>query len=125
MSAPRPITIYGIRNCDTVQRALAHVDGLGLAYRFHDFKREGLSRELAQCWIAALGVEGLLNRRGTAWRKLDAATQAGFDGAQAAELLMAHPSVIKRPVIERGGELRVGFPKGDEAALTAWLRGKS
>lgn len=116
------ITLYGIKNCDTVKRARQRLDSEGIAYRFHDFRAHGLSRELAQRWVDTLGSEGLLNRRGTTWRKLEPSVQAALDGPAAADALVANPTVIKRPVFEREGELRVGFGADEEAAVLKWLR---
>lgn len=116
------ITLYGIRNCDTVQRARRRLDEAGIAYRFHDFKAEGLRRELAQSWIDALGVDAVVNRKGTSWRRLDAATRSALGAANAAALLAREPSLVKRPVIDRDGALSVGFAKSDEDAIVARLR---
>lgn len=109
------LNVYGIKNCDTVQRARQRLDQAGIAYRFHDFKTEGLSTATAQRWIEALGVDVVVNRKGTTWRKLDAVTQAGLTAANAAELLAREPSLVKRPVFECGdGSLLAGFPKAEE-----------
>ncbi len=117
------LTVYGIRNCDTVQRARQRLDEAGIAYRFHAFQTEGLSAAQAQRWIATLGVEAVVNRKGTTWRKLDAATQAGVSAANAATLLAKEPSLVKRPVIERDGKaVAIGFPKGGEDAVLARSR---
>lgn len=116
------ITVYGIKNCDTVQRALARLGAAGIAYTFHDFKTQGLDADRARRWIDACGAEAVVNRRGTTWRKLDAATQAAVDGGQAAAVLAAHPSLVKRPVIEYPGGLSIGFAKGEEDAVLARLR---
>ena len=94
----------------------------GIAFRFHDFKGEGLSRELAQRWLDALGVETVVNRKGTTWRKLDEATREGLSAANAAALLAREPSLVKRPVIDADGVLSVGFAKADEEAIVARLR---
>src|SRR4051795_1967157 len=111
------VTVYGIKNCDTVQRALKALQAAGIEHHFHDFKTAGLSRELAQSWIDALGVDTVVNRKGTTWRKLDAATQAGLDAGNAAALLAREPSLVKRPVLAYPGGLAVGFAKADEAAV--------
>lgn len=111
------ITLYGIKNCDTVKRARERLDADGIDYRFHDFKTEGLSRELAQSWIDALGVDAVVNRKGTTWRKLDAKTQDGLSTTNAAALLSREPSLVKRPVIAHGQQLSVGFAKADEQAI--------
>lgn len=116
------IIIHGIKNCDTVQRALRRLAEAGLAYRFHDFKTEGLPRELAQSWIDALGVDAVVNRKGTTWRKLDAPTRDGLTAGNAAALLAAQPSLAKRPVIAKEGWLHAGFAAADEAAILERLR---
>ena len=113
MSTPT-IIVYGIPNCDTVKKARAWLQERGLAYQFHDFKKQGVPAERLPAWMAAVGWEKLLNRQGTTWRKLDAAVQAGVtDTRSAAALMCEQPSVIKRPVVEwQGGPARdvtVGF----------------
>lgn len=114
MSTPTTITLYGIPNCDTVKKARAWLAGQGLAYQFHDFKKQGVPAERLSAWMAAVGWDKLLNRQGTSWRKLDAAVQAGVqDAASAAALMQELPSVIKRPVVEWNGtptgRVTVGF----------------
>lgn len=116
------ITVYGIPNCDTVQRALRALDAAGIAYRFHDFKRDGLSPDRAQAWIDALGVDTVVNRRGTTWRKLDEPTRNGLTVATAAALLARQPALVKRPVIEHDGGISVGFAKTDEVTILEHLR---
>ena len=105
------ITLYGITNCDTVKKARAWLAGQDVAYTFHDFKKQGVPQEHLDRWIADLGWERLVNRQGTTWRKLDAPTQAAVtDAAGARALMLAQPSMIKRPVLELGGgKLLVGF----------------
>ncbi|HAJ14002.1 MAG: arsenate reductase [Hydrogenophaga sp.] len=108
------ITLYGIPNCDTVKKARTWLDSHGLAYRFHDFKKAGVPPERLEHWLAALGWEVVINRRGTTWRALDAATKAGVtDAAGAHALALAHASLIKRPVVEwdaaHGGGVTAGF----------------
>jgi len=109
--ATAPITVHGIPNCDTVKRARAWLAGEGLAAGFHDFKKAGLPPVLLDGWIAALGWEPLLNRKGTTWRQLDEATRAGVgDAASARALMLAQPSLVKRPVVAwPDGALTVGF----------------
>lgn len=105
------ITLYGISQCDTVQKAREWLTTRGLDYTFHDFKKLGVpDRELPD-WVDALGWERLLNRQGTTWRKLDSQIQASVrDAASAQALMRAHSSVIKRPVIRwASGRLSVGF----------------
>ncbi|KAB2892726.1 MAG: ArsC family reductase [Burkholderiaceae bacterium] len=110
MSTPTT-TVYGIPNCDTVKKARAWLTDQGVAYQFHDFKKQGVPAERLPGWIAAVGWEKLVNRQGTTWRKLDAATQAAVhDAASATALMQAQPSVIKRPVVEwASGATTVGF----------------
>lgn len=103
------ITIYGIRNCDTVKRARAWLDARGVAYRFHDYKTAGIARDRLDRWCRELGWEALLNRAGTTFRKLPDADRQGLDAQQAINLMLAHPALIKRPVMESGGQLLVGF----------------
>lgn len=102
--------LYGIANCDTVKRARAWLAAQGRDVRFHDFKKQGVPEAELDRWIAALGWEPLLNRQGTTWRKLDDAVRAAVvDAASARALMLAQPSVIKRPVVDWGSALTVGF----------------
>lgn len=110
------ITLHGIPNCDTVRRARAWLGEQGVAYEFHDFKKAGVPATLPQ-WLDALGWQRLLNRAGTAWRRLDEAQRAAVtDAASAAALMRVQPSVIKRPVVAwADGSLSVGFDADDWA----------
>ncbi|HMS27941.1 MAG TPA: arsenate reductase [Burkholderiaceae bacterium] len=113
------ITLYGIPNCDTVKKARAWLAEHGLDHQFHDFKKQGVPPERLQLWMSAVGWETLLNRKGTMWRKLDAATQATVvDDPSAAELMRTQSSVIKRPVVEwtansKKSDITVGFKPED------------
>ena len=109
------IEMYGIPSCTTVKKARSWLDERGIAYRFHDFKKDGVPVARLDAWLAALGWEALLNRRGTTWRQLDEATRAAVvDAASARALMLARPSVIRRPVIEWGSErITVGFDPDD------------
>jgi arsenate reductase len=105
-----PITVYGIVNCDTVKKARAWLTAQGIAYRFHDFAKEGVPAGRLDHWVAELGWEKLVNRKGTMWRRLDPATQdAVTDAPSAKSLMLAKASVIKRPVVEWGDRTTVGF----------------
>ncbi|QHS11061.1 arsenate reductase [Sinimarinibacterium sp. NLF-5-8] len=115
------ITLYGIKNCDTVKRARARLTAEGIDYTFHDFKSQGLTAARAQQWLDAVGGDVLINRRGTTWRKLDDTARAQAQ-THAAELLAQNPSLVKRPVIEYPGGTQVGFAAQDEAAIVAALR---
>ena len=110
-------TLYGIPNCDTVRRARAWLTAQGIEHRFHDFKKAGVPADRLDAWIAALGWQPLVNRQGTTWRKLDDATRdAVVDAASARALMLAQPSVIKRPVVEwAGGAITVGFDEAEFA----------
>lgn len=108
------ITVYGIRNCDTVKRARQWLQAHGRPHRFHDFKLDGVPSDLLDHWLQRLGWEVLLNRSGTTWRRLDESTRAAvLDAGTARALMLAHPSVIKRPVVAWdqpfGQDLSVGF----------------
>lgn len=104
------IIVYGISNCDTVKKARAWLAQQHLEYQFHDFKKLGVPPARLAQWAQTLGWDQLLNRRGTTWRKLDAATQAAAcDVDSALALMLAQPSLIKRPVVEWGDRITVGF----------------
>ena len=104
------ITVYGIGNCDTVRKARAWLADHGIEHTFHDFRKDGLQPAQVNRWIEELGWESLVNRKGTTWRKLPPATQAGVaDVASAKQLMLANVSVIRRPVVEWGKEVTVGF----------------
>lgn len=112
------VKLYGIPNCDQVRKARAWLDTRGVDYRFHDFKREGLAPELAMRWLRQLGADRLINRKGTTWKKLTEAERlAAGSVTAAAQVLGAHPSVVKRPVIEFGEEVMVGFDGAAYGAL--------
>jgi arsenate reductase len=103
------VTIYGIKNCDTMKKARAWLDSQGVTYTFHDYKTDGVGRGVLQAWSKAVGWEVLLNRAGTTFRKLPEADKAGITEAKAIAMMDAQPSMIKRPVLEVGGRLIVGF----------------
>lgn len=104
------IKLYGIANCDTVKQARAWLDAAGIAYAFVDFKKTPPEAAQVSHWCKQLGADTVLNRRGTTWRQLDAATQArAATTAGAIRLLVANPSAIKRPVVESGATLLIGF----------------
>lgn len=109
MPRAKKITIFGIKNCDTMKKARAWLDAHGLAYEFHDYKAEGVSRTKVEGWVKALGWETVLNRAGTTFRKLPDADREGLTQAKAVALMVAEPSMIKRPVLEADGRLLIGF----------------
>lgn len=108
-AAAKPITIYGIKNCDTMKKARNWLDSHGLAYRFHDYKAEGIDKATLSGWAKSVGWEVLLNRAGTTFRMLDEADRQDLTEARAIALMLAQPSMIKRPVLDLGGRLLVGF----------------
>jgi len=101
--------IYGIKACDTMKKARDWLDGHGVAYGFHDYKTAGIDRSRLEAWSRSVGWETLLNKAGTTFRKLPDADKQGIDEAKAIALMLAHPSMIKRPVLETGDQLLVGF----------------
>lgn len=110
------VTMYGIKNCDTIRKARMWMDENGVAFAFHDYKAEGIDAERLSGWIDTVGWEMLLNRAGTTFRKLDEADKQDLDAGMAAALMLAHPSMIKRPVVEHAGGLLVGFAPDRYAA---------
>jgi arsenate reductase (glutaredoxin) len=105
-----PITIYGIKNCETMKKARAWLDKRGVDYAFHDYKTEGIEPERLERWSKKVGWETLLNRAGTTFRKLPDKDKNGLSEKKALALMLAQPSMIKRPVLDLGGsKLLVGF----------------
>jgi len=102
-------TLHGIRNCDTMKKAWTWLDQNGVAYAFHNYKTQGIDRATLETWVGKVGWEVLLNRAGTTFKKLADADVQGIDAAKAVALMLAQPSMIKRPVLEAGGRLIVGF----------------
>jgi len=111
------VTLHGIRNCDTMKKAWTWLDEHGIAYVFHDYKKQGIDRAKLEGWVRQLGWEPLLNRAGTTFRKLPEADRQDLDEARAIELMLAQPSMIKRPVLEAEGRLLVGFKPAQYEAL--------
>ena len=111
------ITIYGIRNCDTMKKAMRWLDEHGVEYRFHDYRKDGLDVAVLRAWEKELGWETLLNRRGMLWRKLPESTRVHIDRASALQCMQDNPGIIKRPVLDLGERRVVGFTAQDYAAL--------
>ncbi len=107
------ITLYGIPNCDTVKKARTWLDKRGMSYSFHDYKKAGADRARLENWCDTLGWETILNRGGTTFKKLDASEKEGIDQAKAVALMIAQPSMIKRPIVEHDEGLLCGF-KADQ-----------
>ena len=120
MAKAGSVTIYGIKNCDTMKKARAWLDARGVAYDFHDYKAAGIARDRLERWAGEVGWETLLNRAGTTFRKLPETDKDGLTERKALGLMLAQPSMIKRPVLVVGGRLLVGFaPEQYEKALGA------
>ena len=111
------ITIYGIKNCDTMKKARAWLDGHGVAYDFHDYKTAGIAGDKLKQWNDEVGWEILLNRAGTTFKKLPDADKGGLNERKALALMEAQPSMIKRPVVETGGKIEIGFKPERYASL--------
>lgn len=102
-------TVYGIRNCDTMKKAFAWLDAHGIAYDFHDYKKHGVSEARLRQWAARIGWENLLNRRGPSFRRLPQEVQANLTEKKAFALMLENPNLIRRPIVEAGARLLVGF----------------
>ena len=113
-------TIYGIKNCDTMKKAWTWLDQRGVAYDFHDYKKAGIDRATLEGWAKQVGWEVLLNRAGTTFKKLPEADKQGIDEKKAIALMLAQPSMIKRPVLDLGDRRLLGF---DAAAWAAAVPG--
>lgn len=109
------ITLYGIPNCGTVKKARTWLEAQGIAYSFHDYKKAGVTADKLQRWCNGAGWETVLNRAGTTFKKLPESARTGLDEARAVTLMLAQPSMIKRPVVEHPAGLLIGF-KPDEWA---------
>ena len=108
--------LYGIPNCDTVKKARAWLDARGVAYMFHDTKKAGITAEKVSGWCASAGLDKVLNRAGTTFKKLPDAEKAGLDETRAIARMVAQPSMIKRPIVEHDGGLLVGFKEAEWSA---------
>ena len=111
MPAPKPtaVTIHGIKNCDTMKKARDWLDDHGVAYAFHDYKTAGIDRAVLEGWVKQIGWELLLNRAGTTFKKLPDDSKQALDAAKAIALMLAQPSMIKRPVLALDAKLLIGF----------------
>ena len=114
------LTLYGIKNCDTVKKARKWLDEAGVDYHFHDYRADGIDEELLNGFAASLGWEALLNTRGTTWRKLEDGDKQNLDEAKAISLMVANDALVKRPVWMKDGEYRLGFAAKDADEIKAW-----
>ena len=113
----KPLSLYGIPNCDTMKKARSWLESQDIAYQFHDYKKAGIPRAKLDQWVKVVGWEVLLNRAGSTFRKLPDADRENLTEAKAVKLMLAQPSMIKRPVLERGATLLVGFSPEKYSAL--------
>ena len=111
------ITIYGIKNCDTMKKAMRWLDEHGVDYRFHDYRKEGLDRTQLKAWEKEVGWETLLNRRGMLWRKLPETSRDSINRENALQIMQDNPAIIKRPVLDLGDRRVVGFKPEDYRQL--------
>lgn len=111
------ITLYGIPNCDTIKKARKWLEANDCDYQFHDFRKDGLQEQQLKSWVAELGWEVLLNKRGTTWRQQPDDIKESIDEASAIELMLEYPAMIKRPVLDTGSVRKVGFKDTEYAAL--------
>lgn len=109
-------TVYGIKNCDTMKKARAWLDAAGVTYDFHDYKSRGIDAAKLRDWARQAGWERLINRSGTTFRKLPEGERQGLDEARAIALMVAQPSMIRRPIVEHAGHLLIGFDPDQYAA---------
>lgn len=108
-------TVYGIKNCDTMKKAFRWLEDNNIEYTFHDYRKDGLERDLLTSWIEQLGWEEVVNKRGTTWRKLDSETQNSMNNENAVTILIEQPAMIKRPLLIHNQTLTLGF-KADQYA---------
>lgn len=117
-----PRTLYGIKQCDTVRRARKDLDDAGVDYRFHDFRVDGLEPEQVRGWVDAVGIDTVLNRRGTTWRQLKSDVAENAEQTTLIDLMVEHPTLIKRPVFERDGDIRIGYASKNANDTLNWFR---
>lgn len=115
------IKIYGLKNCDTVKKALKWFVEKGVEHQYHDLRKDGLERELLVSWMQELGIDILLNKRGTTWRKLPDDQKNNLGEKQVIDLLLEYPAMIKRPVFDFGDMRRVGFSAKDQSEIVIIL----
>ena len=114
---PNPVTIYGLASCDTTRAARKWLGGQGIAHSFHDVREDGLTRARVEGWVKQLGWESVLNKASTTWRELPQEAKEALDQKKAVALLLTHPTLVKRPVLDRGGDLSIGFKPAAYASL--------
>ncbi len=113
--------VYGLKNCDTCRNAIKWLKAEGVEHTFEDFRKDGLNANSVRCWLQVVGVDTLLNRRGTTWRKLDEAQKQFNSDQELVSLILKYPALIKRPVFENGASVTVGFKDEQKTALKGLL----
>ncbi len=111
------IKVYGIKNCDTMKKTFRWLDDHDVAYEFHDYKKQGIDPSTLENWLGQIGWEILVNRRGTTWRKLPDEQKSSMDETLAKQVMQDNPSIIKRPLIDSGNGLIVGFSESELSQL--------
>nr|MDT0250963.1 ArsC family reductase [Endozoicomonas sp.] len=111
------LTIYGIPNCDTIKKARRWLDNVGIEYRFHDYRKNGLEPGILEAWTKELGWEALLNRRGTTWRKLPEEEKSAINAERAITLMLEQPAMIRRPLLDTGSQKLLGFSEQEYSDL--------
>jgi len=107
------ITLYGIKNCDTVKKSRDWLAKNNIEYRFHDFRVDGLNQKQVENWINEIGLDALINKRSTTWKELDESTKTNFDEKNAAAVITENPTLIKRPLLDTGKQKHVGFKEAE------------
>ncbi|WP_373691348.1 ArsC family reductase [Endozoicomonas sp. YOMI1] len=113
------VTIYGIPNCDTIKKARRWLEGAGIEYHFHDYRKDGLPKDMLEQWADELGWEALLNRRGSTWRKLSDKEKSAINAERAITLMLEQPAMIKRPLLDTGSQKLLGFSEEQYSNLLA------
>lgn len=111
------ITLYGIKNCDTVKKARNWLEAQGIEYNFHDFRENGINRDQVSQWLGSLGWETLVNKRSTSWKALSPQQRESMDNASALAAILEQPTLIKRPLLDTGHELHCGFAAANYAKI--------
>lgn len=117
--------LFGIKNCDTVRRARKDLDAHGISYQFRDLRADKLDEQTVRAWVDALGIDTVLNRRGTTWRQLKASVATEAEESALISLMVEHPTLIKRPVFQRGDAYRIGYPRTEADDTLAWFNERS
>lgn len=111
------ITLYGIKNCDTVRKARKWLDSHGVDYQFHDFREDGVDKDAVFAWIDELGWQNLVNRRSSSWKKLDEQDRSNMNDESALQAILLHPTLIKRPLLDTGKQRYTGFSAANYAKI--------